>query len=83
MLGRPALRGDVFLGLPHPRAVACGGSMRPAYRGWRSSSVAASLAVGAAVSAGLAVSALLHRSAPPGAVDVGERLGLPGCYWHR
>ncbi|OWY35902.1 LysR family transcriptional regulator [Herbaspirillum aquaticum] len=35
------------------------------------------LAVGAAVSAGLAVSALLHRSAPPGAVEVGERLGLP------
>ena len=35
------------------------------------------LAVGAAVSAGLAVSALLHRSAPHGAVDVGERLGLP------
>ncbi|ALU88895.1 transcription regulator protein [Herbaspirillum rubrisubalbicans M1] len=35
------------------------------------------LAVGAAVSAGLAVSALLHRSAPPAAVEVGERLGLP------
>lgn len=35
------------------------------------------LAVGAAVSAGLAVSALLHRSAPAGAVEVGQRLGLP------
>lgn len=35
------------------------------------------LAVGAAVSAGLAVSALLYRSAPPGAVEVGARLGLP------
>lgn len=34
-------------------------------------------AVGAAVSAGLAVSALLHRTAPPGAVDVGNRYGLP------
>ncbi|WGS48632.1 LysR family transcriptional regulator [Paraburkholderia sp. D15] len=35
------------------------------------------MAVGAAVSAGLAVAALAHRVAPPGAVEVGERLGLP------
>ncbi|EJN08789.1 LysR family transcriptional regulator [Herbaspirillum sp. YR522] len=34
-------------------------------------------AVGAAVTAGLAVSALLVRTAPPGAVEVGARLGLP------
>lgn len=35
------------------------------------------LAVGAAVSAGLGVAALARRVAPPGAVEVGERLGLP------
>lgn len=35
------------------------------------------MAVGAAVSAGLAVAALAQRVAPPGAVDVGEQLGLP------
>ena len=34
-------------------------------------------AVAAAVSAGLAVAALAHRVAPVGAVEVGERLGLP------
>jgi DNA-binding transcriptional LysR family regulator len=34
-------------------------------------------AVGAAVSAGLAVAALLHRSAPAGAIEVGAQLGLP------
>ncbi|WP_432241168.1 LysR family transcriptional regulator [Herbaspirillum robiniae] len=34
-------------------------------------------AVGAAVTAGLAVSALLHRTAPAGAVDVGAQMGLP------
>jgi DNA-binding transcriptional LysR family regulator len=33
--------------------------------------------VGAAVSAGLAVAALARRVAPVGAVDVGDRLGLP------
>ncbi len=33
--------------------------------------------IGAAVSAGLAVAALARRVAPPGTVDVGERLGLP------
>jgi DNA-binding transcriptional LysR family regulator len=33
--------------------------------------------IGAAVSAGLAVAALARRVAPPGAVDVGPRLGLP------
>ncbi|VVD72906.1 LysR family transcriptional regulator [Pandoraea pneumonica] len=33
--------------------------------------------IGAAVSAGLAVAALAHRVAPPGTVDVGQRLGLP------
>ena len=32
---------------------------------------------GAAVSAGLAVAALSRRVAPPGAIDVGARLGLP------
>ncbi|WP_397449024.1 LysR family transcriptional regulator [Pseudomonas sp. NA-150] len=35
------------------------------------------LAVAAAVTAGLGVAALAQRVAPPGAVDVGERLGLP------
>jgi DNA-binding transcriptional LysR family regulator len=35
------------------------------------------MAVGAAVSAGLGVAALAHRVAPSGAVEVGERLGLP------
>ncbi|MGN6649692.1 LysR family transcriptional regulator [Trinickia sp.] len=34
-------------------------------------------AIGAALSAGLAVSALARRVAPPGVVDVGEKLGLP------
>ncbi|MBP0596721.1 LysR family transcriptional regulator [Herbaspirillum sp. LeCh32-8] len=34
-------------------------------------------AIGAAINAGLAVAALLHRSAPAGAVEVGARLGLP------
>ncbi|CAG9205010.1 LysR family transcriptional regulator [Paraburkholderia tropica] len=33
--------------------------------------------IGAAVAAGLAVAALVKRVAPPGAVDVGARLGLP------
>jgi DNA-binding transcriptional LysR family regulator len=33
--------------------------------------------IGAAISAGLAVAALARRVAPPGCVDVGERLGLP------
>ncbi len=33
--------------------------------------------LGAAVSSGLAVAALARRVAPPGAVDVGARLGLP------
>jgi DNA-binding transcriptional LysR family regulator len=33
--------------------------------------------IGAAVSAGLAVAALGRRVAPPGAIDVGPRLGLP------
>ncbi|AMS13038.1 MULTISPECIES: LysR family transcriptional regulator [Pseudomonas] len=35
------------------------------------------MAVCAAVSAGLGVAALAHRVAPAGAVEVGERLGLP------
>jgi DNA-binding transcriptional LysR family regulator len=35
------------------------------------------MAVAAAVSAGLGVAALAQRVAPPGAVDVGARLGLP------
>lgn len=35
------------------------------------------MAVGAAVSAGLGVAAMAQRVAPAGAVDVGERLGLP------
>src|SRR5471032_500111 len=35
------------------------------------------MAVAAAVSAGLGVATLAPRVAPPGAVDVGERLGLP------
>lgn len=35
------------------------------------------MAVGAAVSAGLAMAALAHRVAPVGAIDVGDRLGLP------
>jgi DNA-binding transcriptional LysR family regulator len=34
-------------------------------------------AVAAAVAAGLAVAALAHRVAPVGAIEVGERLGLP------
>jgi DNA-binding transcriptional LysR family regulator len=34
-------------------------------------------AVVAAASAGLAVAALAHRVAPPGLIEVGERLGLP------
>ncbi|KAF1042195.1 MAG: HTH-type transcriptional regulator GltC [Herbaspirillum frisingense] len=34
-------------------------------------------AVGAAVSAGLAVSAMLYRTAPAGAIDVGAQMGLP------
>jgi DNA-binding transcriptional LysR family regulator len=34
-------------------------------------------AVAAAVSAGLAVSVLARRIAPPGCIDVGEKLGLP------
>jgi DNA-binding transcriptional LysR family regulator len=33
--------------------------------------------IGAAISAGLAVAALARRVAPPGAVDLGARLGLP------
>jgi DNA-binding transcriptional LysR family regulator len=33
--------------------------------------------IGAAISAGLAVAALVRRVAPPGAVDLGPRLGLP------
>lgn len=41
------------------------------------------LAVGAAVMAGLAVAALAPSTAPPGALDVGARLGLPElpCTW--
>ncbi|KXF76322.1 LysR family transcriptional regulator [Paramesorhizobium deserti] len=35
------------------------------------------LALGAAVNAGLAVAALARRVAPAGAIDVGERFGLP------
>ncbi|MCJ2116412.1 LysR family transcriptional regulator [Methylobacterium sp. J-001] len=35
------------------------------------------LAVGAAVTAGLAIAALAPSTAPPGAVEVGARLGLP------
>ncbi|MFE1598302.1 LysR family transcriptional regulator [Methylobacterium sp. ID0610] len=35
------------------------------------------LAVGAAVTAGLAVAALARRTAPSGALEVGDRLGLP------
>jgi DNA-binding transcriptional LysR family regulator len=34
-------------------------------------------AVAAAVSAGLAIAAMAYRVAPPGAVEVGERFGLP------
>lgn len=34
-------------------------------------------AIGAAVAAGLAVTALARRAAPPGAVEVGDRFGLP------
>lgn len=33
--------------------------------------------IGAAISAGLAVAALARRVAPPGAIDLGPRLGLP------
>jgi DNA-binding transcriptional LysR family regulator len=33
--------------------------------------------IGAAISAGLAVAALVRRVAPPGAIDIGPRLGLP------
>ena len=45
---------------------------------WREAFVGGGvLALGAAVSAGLAVAALAQRVAPAGAVDVGERFGLP------
>jgi DNA-binding transcriptional LysR family regulator len=35
------------------------------------------MTIGAAVSAGLAIAALARRVAPPGAIDLGPRLGLP------
>jgi DNA-binding transcriptional LysR family regulator len=45
---------------------------------WRAAFVSSGVAtVGAAAAAGLAVAALARRVAPLGAVDVGERLGLP------